>query len=57
MFYFHVYIYIHNMHIWCVQRPEEDTGTLELEIEMVVGHHVGAEIWIQVLSKSNKCFY
>lgn len=44
MFYFHVYIYIHNMHIWCIQRPEEDTGTLELEIEMVVGHHVGAEI-------------
>lgn len=46
-FYFNVYDCFSHMCIcarvraWCLRRPEEVSGILELELEMVVSHHVG----------------
>jgi hypothetical protein len=34
---------------WCLQKPEESLDPLELELQMVVNHHVGAEHGTQVL--------
>lgn len=31
-----------TLHAWCTQKTEEGGDPLELEVWMVVGHHVGA---------------
>ena len=47
----------------CAQRYTVDSGgqmmalVLELNLQMVVSHHVGSGNQIQVLCKSNKCSY
>ena len=35
-------MYVHCVHSWCLQKSEEDIGSLELELQMVVGTHVNA---------------
>lgn len=35
-------INVYNMHIRCSQRPEEGIGTLKLDLQMAVSHHMGA---------------
>ena len=40
---------------WCLQRLEEGTSSLELELQMVVSHHVGAGDGTWVLRKGTKC--
>lgn len=34
-------LHVHHMSAWCLQRPEEDTGPLELELQMLV-----AALWV-----------
>lgn len=36
-----VCIYVHHMCVWCPQMLE-GVGSLELELQVVVDHHVGA---------------
>jgi hypothetical protein len=50
-------MYVHCVHSWCLQKSEEDIGSLELELQMVVGTHVNAGNWTWVLCKNNKCPY
>ena len=33
---------LHQMHTWYLWRPEEGTDPLELELQTIVSHHVGA---------------
>lgn len=47
------HIYVHHMHTWCLQRSERVLELLELELEMVVSHHVGAGNLL--LWKNSKC--
>lgn len=35
-------MYVHNMCTWCLQRPEEGNGPLELGLHRFVSRHVGA---------------
>jgi hypothetical protein len=37
-----MYAYIHQVHAWCLQRSEEVIRYPELELEMIVSHHVCA---------------
>ena len=38
----YVCMYVHHMHAWSLQRSEEGEQPLELELQTVVRHHVGA---------------
>ena len=33
---------MHSLCVWCSQRPGEDIGSLEMELQMFVNHHVDA---------------
>lgn len=51
-------MYVCILYGWClvsedVKRKESDP--LELELEVVVNHHVGAENQVQAPCRSNKC--
>lgn len=42
------------MHAWCLQRSEDESDALELELPIIVGHHKSAGNQTEVLCKSNK---
>lgn len=46
-------MYVYCRHAWYPQRPEEGVNPLELELSMVVSHHVGAWNQTRVLWKSS----
>ena len=50
-----VCIYLCITWIQCPWRPERASNTLELELQMVVSHHVGARNQTQVLWKNSQC--
>lgn len=37
---------MHNMNSWCAQRPEEPPNTVELDLHVVLSHHMRAGNWI-----------
>lgn len=37
-----IYRPMHDLHACCLPRPGEGIGSLELELQTVVNHHVGA---------------
>lgn len=38
-----------------LQKPEEGNRSPELEVQVVINHCMGAEVWTQALCKCNKC--
>jgi hypothetical protein len=44
---------VHHMKFWHLKRSEE--GTLDLELQMTVSHHMGPRSGTWVLHKNNKC--
>lgn len=46
--------YVYLVHAWCPWRLE-GIDSLELQLRMLVNHHVGAGNVTHVLCKSNKC--
>lgn len=51
-----VCMYTYSNHVWYLQKPEEGTlDSLELELQIVINHHVSARKWTQVLSTKSKC--
>jgi hypothetical protein len=47
-------MYAHHVHA-VPSEPEQESDSLELELKMIVSHHVGAGNQTQVFCKSNKC--
>jgi hypothetical protein len=41
-------VFVQHMHAWCLRRLEECVDHLELELWMVVSHHVddGSQAWV-----------
>lgn len=37
-----VFMYVHHMSAWCLQRSENGTALLKLEVGMILSHHVDA---------------
>ena len=50
----HIYVCVHKC-AWCPRKPEENTGSLEEELEVVVSYHMGAGNKTRVLRKSSQC--
>lgn len=46
---------VHNLHIWCPQRPEIVLDTLKLGLQMVLSLHVGVGNQTEMLWKSIQC--
>lgn len=47
---------VHHAGAWCPQRAEEDLGSLELELQMVVSYGVGAGSETCDLWRSSLCY-
>ena len=45
-------VFVHHIHAWCPQRPEEGMKSLALELQMFVDYHVGVSKQTWVLWKS-----
>lgn len=39
-----LHVYLCREHAWCLRRSEENSGSLELELLLVVSHHVDVGI-------------
>lgn len=50
-----VYMYVRHVRVWSLQRSEEVSDALELELEVTVRNHLGARYRIWMLCRSNKC--
>lgn len=49
------FISVHNLHVWCPQRPEIVLDTLKLGLQMVLSLYVGVGNQTQMLWKSIQC--
>lgn len=48
-------VYVHHMHAWCLQRQKRVLQPLELQLQAVLSHCVGAEDGTLVPYKCSKC--
>ena len=48
-----IYMCVYCMHAWCLQRPEEGTGSLELKLQILKSHCVSSGNQNQVLCTSS----
>lgn len=48
-------VHVYYICAWCMRRPERTLATLELEMQVVVGHHVSSRKYTQVLCKNVQC--
>lgn len=47
---------MHSICAWCSKRPEKVLELLELELQIVVSHQVGAGNLTKVFLESRQCF-
>lgn len=47
-------MYIHHVCVCCLKMAEEGSDPLEIELQVVKSHHVGAGKWTQALGKSSQ---
>lgn len=47
-------VYVCTPCVWCLWKPEECVGSLELELRMIVSRHVGAGNWSLALCEISR---